>query len=574
MERLEAKKVNGNTYYYYSCWERKDGRCRRMWQRYLGKAEDIAEIVLKGGAAPVYAEVFQWGLPMALWKEVQKAAIIECVDEVCPKREQGLSIGEYITIAAINRAIKATSKRSLWEWFSETALLRVLPRAGKNLLSSQRFWDHMDRLNETKIAEIWQKVLEKVIKNEAIDLSSISYDGTNYYSFIDTFNSKCSIAKRGKNKQGRANLRQINYAVFCVADGQLPIFYDVYDGNRHDSKEFSNILERFSDFVRRLGGKDQNKPNITVIFDKGNNSHNNFDLIDNLNINFVGSIRLDELKPLATISNSSDCFVSQKNKQLQGTKSFRTVENVYGKPRTVVVTFNKKLFDSQLNTLQHDIDVSLDKLRDICNSLHKRSSGNTKGGKAPTIASITKKCSEVLSRQHLKKLIKVEIRSNSTELPQLEFSLDNVAFADLKDTYLGKTLIITSRNNWSDAEIILAYRSQYLVEDVFKQSKNREQGTWWPLCHWTDSKIRVHGLYCSLALVIRAITMRRIRKAGISISMMRLLKELNSIKEVVNVYSAKDKRKSGRRVSILTKLTTTQCSILKALDLKKEETNV
>ena len=32
---------NGHTYYYYSKWARKDGRCRRIWQKYLGKLEDI-----------------------------------------------------------------------------------------------------------------------------------------------------------------------------------------------------------------------------------------------------------------------------------------------------------------------------------------------------------------------------------------------------------------------------------------------------------------------------------------------------------------------------------------------------
>ena len=37
MERLEKKQVNGHTYYYYSKWAKVDGRCRRVWQKYLGK---------------------------------------------------------------------------------------------------------------------------------------------------------------------------------------------------------------------------------------------------------------------------------------------------------------------------------------------------------------------------------------------------------------------------------------------------------------------------------------------------------------------------------------------------------
>ena len=45
MERLEAKRIHGHVYYYYSKWARKDGRCRRVWQRYLGKLEDIVQAV-------------------------------------------------------------------------------------------------------------------------------------------------------------------------------------------------------------------------------------------------------------------------------------------------------------------------------------------------------------------------------------------------------------------------------------------------------------------------------------------------------------------------------------------------
>ena len=40
------------------------------------------------------------------------------------------------------------------------------------------------------------------------------------------FNIRCEIAKRGKNKQGRNNLRQISYALFCTEDGDIPLFYD------------------------------------------------------------------------------------------------------------------------------------------------------------------------------------------------------------------------------------------------------------------------------------------------------------------------------------------------------------
>ncbi len=62
MERLKAKRVNGHTNDYYSRWARVDNRCRRVWQKYLGKLEDIVAAVDGTGPAPICSEVFQLGI--------------------------------------------------------------------------------------------------------------------------------------------------------------------------------------------------------------------------------------------------------------------------------------------------------------------------------------------------------------------------------------------------------------------------------------------------------------------------------------------------------------------------------
>ncbi len=122
-ERLERKKVNGQYYYYYSRWEWRDGKCRRVWQKYLGKLEDIAHSTA-GGVPPAYAEVFQFGLPMALWEECRRQGMVPQIDRLCPKRRQGLSVGEYMALATVNRATRPVSKKGMWEWFGGTSLRR------------------------------------------------------------------------------------------------------------------------------------------------------------------------------------------------------------------------------------------------------------------------------------------------------------------------------------------------------------------------------------------------------------------------------------------------------------------
>ena len=573
MERLEIKKISGRTYYYYYKWAWVNGKCRRVWQKYLGTLENIAKAV-EGGPAPLYAEIFQWGLPIALWKECCVAEVTKETNNLCPKRNQGLSVGEYLTIAAINRAICPNSKRAMWDWFSQTALLRKFPNAAKAMFTSQRFWDHMDKIKDDTALSIWKNILKGVAGREKIDLSSVSYDGTNFYTFIDTFNTRCEIAKRGKNKQGRNNLRQVSYALFCSEDGHVPLFYDIYDGNRNDARQFPCMLEKFHSFLKDISGKNCVVPQTTLIFDKGNNSANNFALIDSLKLNFVGSVKLDEHKDLMQVPNSDAIFKLSESVELEGTKAFRVKKKAYGKERILVVTFNQNLFNTQWLTLQNDISKAVNNLSILQQKLKDRADGVIKRGKSPTLESVKKQCKSFLSRQHLKRIITVTVNKGSDDIPCMEYTIETDAIHEISNTYLGKNIIITSRENWDNAKIITAYRSQYIIEDVFKEMKDRATGSWWPMHLWTDSKIKVHGLYCTIALLIRALMFRRVRENGLNLSMKRVLKELDAVREVVNIYPRKRRQKTERKEAVLSKTSDVQEQLMSILLLKQEKNSI
>jgi transposase len=571
MERLEAKKVKGHTYYYYSNWEWVDNRCRRVWQKYLGKLEDIVAACQGTGPAPICAEVFQWGLSQALWQEATRAELVGHIDRHCPKRRQGLTTGQYLAIAAINRAISPRSKRSLWDWFKKTVLRRRLPSASQASLSSQRFWDHMDAVKPEAATAIWKDLVKDVVDRERIDLSSICYDGTNFYTFLDTFNTRCSLAARGKNKQGRDNLRQVSYALFCTADGQLPLFYDVYEGNRNDSRQFSLVLGRFHRFFRELSGEPTVVPETTLIFDKGNNSAENFGLLDSLNLKFVGSVKQNEHPELAAVPHTDPRFVGCASPSLKGVKAFRVTKTVAGSERILVVTSNPNLAKTQRMTLEKDIAKATTRLSELQGRLAGRAAGLIKGGKRPTEASVGQKCRSILRRQYLKDVISVTIESDPEGHPRLTYQIDANALNRIAETHLGKTILISNRTEWSDERIIEAYRSQYLIEAVFKEMKDRATGSWWPLNHWTDSKIRVHGLYCSMAQLLRSVMWRRVRRAGLKISQRRLLSELDGIKEVINLYPKKGKTKHQPQQTVLTGMSRRQERLVEILGLEREK---
>jgi len=144
--------------------------------------------------------------------------------------------------------------------------------------------------------------------------------------------------------------------------------------------------------------------------------------------------------------------------------------------------------------------------------------------------------------------------------------------ARIEQQQLGKRILFTDRQDWSNEQIVLAYRSQCHVEDAFADMKNPHFLSWEPMFHWTDSKIRVHAFYCVLALTLASLLQRRAAQNGISLSVQALIKALNGIQEVTNLYPATGKAGSPGRPSSQTTLTdmdATQQALYRLFDLDR-----
>lgn len=567
MQRLEAKSVNGHTYYYLSQWGWKNGKCRRLSQIYLGKLESFSDKLTGTAPAPDYAEVLELGRPLALWNAVKRSNLIELADQSCPKRKQGLSPGTYLALAAVNRAMQPCSKQGLWDWLQTTVLVEHLGNIGPKALRSQRFWDNFSDLEPKQLQVLWKRLLEGLLRQEAIDLSRLCYDGTNFYTFIDTFNVRSSLAKRGNNKQGRANLRQVSYGLVCAARGQWPLYYEVYEGNRNDSQQFGQMLERFVEFYRSLRPQETIPPSTTLIFDKGNNSAVNFGLIDSFGLDYVGSVKLCEVPELAAVSNSRDGRWQQCS-GIEGTKAFRVRRKLYGKERDLIVSWSKGLFEAQRATMEAELAKALRKLQDLKEFLERRRQGLVRCGRRPTGEQVRKLVGQILQRERLSMVVKVDVKTGDGQVPVLDYRIDSEELEKLEDTFLGKTALVTSQTKWTDSDVIQAYRSQYLIEDVFRQMKDRDLGCWWPMYHWTDWMIQVHGFYCTVALLLRAMVAEAARAGGLQLPVGRLWTELAGIKKVVNVYKRAGAAGKQARQDVLTKLTTEQKQLMEALKLQ------
>jgi transposase len=561
---LTAKIINGRTYYYARDCQRVNGKPRIVRTIYLGSANDLIAAATQQKARqapqPQAVDIAAFGDVVALYDLAQQIGLVELLDRHLPKRHQGLSVGRYLLLAAINRAVQPTSKSQFIDWYRQTTLPRLLP-ATADQLSSQAFWNHFDFVEERHIEAAERELSQRVIEQFHLSLRTLTYDGTNFFTFIDT-RTPAELPQRGHNKQKRNDLRQVSLGMLVSTDFHVPLFHKVYAGNVPDSTIFQTITEELRVRYRELA---RDCEHITLVFDKGNNSEEAFETLDQTDFHFIGSLVPSHHADLLDVPASR--YRPLTGERLQEVRAYRTTREVFGQERTLVVTHNDNLLQGQLQGLTTALEKARGKLRDLQTKLRRRREGRTRGGKAPTAASIRKQAQEALAGQHVKTVLRVEVEDGA--VPLLTFETDQTALARLVDKQLGKTILFTDNDDWTNEEIVLGYRSQHHIEDAFRQMKHPHYLGWQPMFHWTDSKIRAHAFTCVLALTLSSLLQRTLHQKGLDLSLPRLFDLLGSIRETLVIYPKKPGQRHPSTARALSTLNAEQEQLVTALELRR-----
>jgi transposase len=564
MPSLTPKQIGGHTYYYARYCQRVDGKPKIVRQVYLGKIEDLVAATEQSHhpPQPLETEVAAFADAAALFDIASRLDLVPLLDSILPaKRHQGLSGGQYLLLAAINRAVCPTSKLQFADWYRQTVLTRLLP-ADPAALSSQNFWNHMDLVSPEHILEFEKQMTQRLFERFQLDLHALLYDGTNFFTYINT-RTPAELPQRGHNKQKRGDLRQVSLGLLVSADFHIPLFHKIYAGNINDSTEFRSIVEELSTHYRQLA---QSCDHITVVFDKGNNSQEGLETLERTPFHFVGSRVPSQHADLLEIPRRR--FRTLTTAGLEQVAVYRTQKKVLGQPRTIVVTFNQNLLDGQLQGLTQHLRKARHKLRDLQIQLQRRRQGKIKGGKAPTLESVQKQIQSICSAQFVQKILQTEVRKVRQGL-KLTFRTDPVALDQLCRVQFGKTILFTDNADWSEEQIVLAYRSQYHIEDACKQMQNPHFLGGSPMFHWTDSKIQVHAFYCVLALLLTSLLQRELARKGESLRINRMLEELGGIRETLVVYPRRQGQRQFPTATCLTHMNPMQQRLFSLLDLQR-----
>jgi transposase len=530
MPHMYKKTTGGRTYWYLRETYRVGRKVRLKWQKYLGTPETIAERLERadGEGKPAKQHSAPYGALFVANLIEQELGTIGIIDAVVPRvrNEKGPTVGEYFFYAWMNRLIAPKSKRALEGWYRKTAIQQIRP-VKVTELTSERYWEKWDRVGEAQVEEIGRRFFQRLWSHRTEGPESLFFDTTNYYTYMAT-KTKSALAVRGHNKAGKHQLRQVGVGLLVDRQSELPVYYTLYPGNLHDSTLFHQVMDEIFGVMVGLA---EGARELTVVFDKGMNAEENLAVIDaQRQIHFITTYSPYFVEDLATLDPKHFVVVEiPKNKKLRAKGregdqllAYRSTRELWGRQRTVVVTFNlltqrKKLYDFErkMGELRMELLEYRRKYRE--KEPHWRSPKE-----------ITARYRRLCDSLHM-----------GQRFYELSFTAEAMSFRkDLSEinhakAMMGKNIIVTDNHGWSTDQIVLASLDRYRIEKQFRASKAPCHIRINPMFHWTDSKIRCHLLSCVMA--IAALRLLELKVGG-GLSGRTILEEMHSLNRVISLY--------------------------------------
>ncbi|MGV8146399.1 MAG: IS1634 family transposase [Alkaliphilus sp.] len=334
-------------------------------------------------------------------------------------------------------------------------------------------YNSLSRLSEIK-TDLQNHLNVKVTNTYGRDASFVFYDVTNYYFETEIENN---LKKKGMSKENKRT--PIVGMGLLIDNNGLPIAYDLFPGNTHDSSTLIPFIENMR--KERKFGK------IILTADKGLNSGKNLAYLISKGDGYIVSQK---------IRGASESFVNEvlseegysynKSKTFRIKSFFRDRETKDENDKKVflkekVVCFLSKNFD---NREKHKREKLEERITAYLESPSKLKSSNSYG---------------------IKKYLKVQnIDTETGEIKDIEPHIEFDAEKYERDVRLdGYYAIVTSELDLTDEDVIEKYRGLWKIEESFRVIKSDLEGR--PVYVRTEEHIEGHFLVCFIALLISRI---------------------------------------------------------------------
>lgn len=289
--RKITRKKDGKTHAYWALVEsrRTERGPRQHVVAYLGEMEAAARLGVPKraeGCSEHQADIFEdiqpewvefnirgvrtervrdFGDVWLAFQLLKRLGLLEFFRQILPQGREKISWADLACILNIARFCEPKSELYIAEHFYGHTALADLMGIPKELIYENRLYRALDKLLPHKEA------LENHLKERFGELFGIQYDLLLYDLTSTYFEGEAASnpqAQRGYSRDRRPDCKQVCIALVVTKEG-IPLGYEVFEGNRHDSTTVQEIVEKMG---ARYGVADR-----IWVMDRGMVSEDNLD---------------------------------------------------------------------------------------------------------------------------------------------------------------------------------------------------------------------------------------------------------------------------------------------------------
>ena len=483
--------------------------------------------------------------------------LIKLIDQACSLNGPagGPSIGEMVLAVAVQRACSPAAKCHLAA-FLESCVPRVscLPASA---FTGQAFHRLAVQVNDEQLEKAQIEIARAAVRRFELATDVLAFDTTNFDTHIAT-TTPGELARRGKAKSKRSDLRVVGLAALVSETGHVPLLHRTYPGNGSDQTVLGECLGALGKLHQDLSAAEQRpEPASRTLVRDGGSWSEQLELdLDVEGYHTLLSLPLSHGASQLALEHAARRGAMKRVGGKLGDVRAARLRLPVGEEeldRTLVVVESQELLRGQ----KRGIAVALRKAQEELRKLERRAAS----GRIPREV-LEDRVQKALGREHLSDFVIATVSEGRGKL-SLAWQVDAARRRLLEHTRLGRRVLCTDRHSWSNGRIAYAFRGQWNVEELFRRAKKGGVAPWGPSHQWADSSLRLHTFATVVGLTLVSLARLALGTRKSAQSMMKTLAEVKAT--LVRVRT----KERGRRATVMLApdLSAEQRKSVKAFDL-------
>ncbi len=463
--------------------------------------------------------------------------LIKLIDQACgvPAPANGPTVGEMVLAVAVQRACAPAAKCHLAA-FLESCVPRVSCLPG-SAFTGQAFHRLAARVTDEQLEKAQIEIARAVVRRFELSADVLAFDTTNFDTHIAT-TTPGELARRGRAKSKRRDLRVVGLAALVSETGHVPLLHRTYPGNGSDQAVLGSCLDALGQLHDALDdGEQRARPACRTLVRDGGSWSEQLEL----DLDVEGYYSLISLplshsaSQLALEQAARRGAMKRLGGKLGDVRAARLRAQVGELERTLVVVESQELLRGQ----KRGIAVALRKAKVELRKLQRRAASGRIQREA-----LEERVRKTLRREYLSEFVMTTVKQNGKQL-SLHWHVDAARRRRLERTRLGRRVLCTDRHVWSTGRIVYAFRGQWNVEELFRRAKKGGLVPWGPSHQWADSSLRLHTFATVMGLMLVSLVRLALGTPQSALSMMGTLEEVKAT--LVRVRT----KERGRRATVM-----------------------